>query len=369
VHSAPASKVENPGGKPRVLFINTNGAGMGHLNRCLAYARALEGQAEPIFLTLSSAVEIIEQFGFEADYFVSHFWAASSSRAWNRELAHRLGQILDTARPSVMVFDGSNAFAGLVEACAARNDLIKIWSRRGGNKDSAAIVPIDTRFWDQVLEPGEIAADDGGPEVLDGCRRVPLPPVTLLQPDEILTKEAARRELGMSLDERYALLSMGSGNQKDTRALAQSMVNALNAKGLSPVWAQAPISVRAPSLPRGVETLRLYPLARYMKAFDFFVGAAGYNTCCELIQSGIPALLVPNRKLKTDDQAARARHLQQFLPVVVSDCRDDAEIHEAVNTLLALRPTSDASSDHCRLDGAMRGAETILGALGEHHGR
>ena len=39
---------------PRVLFFNFNGSGMGHMNRCLLYARRLRGRAEPVFFSLAS---------------------------------------------------------------------------------------------------------------------------------------------------------------------------------------------------------------------------------------------------------------------------------------------------------------------------
>ena len=72
---------------PRILFFNINGSGLGHLSRRLAYARRMRGRARPIFFSLASAIEIIEDMGFEADYFVSEFWSRSHINAWNRELA------------------------------------------------------------------------------------------------------------------------------------------------------------------------------------------------------------------------------------------------------------------------------------------
>jgi len=56
-----------------VLFFNVNGSSMGHLNRRLAYARQLKGRARSVFFSLASTIEMIEEMGFEADYFVSHF--------------------------------------------------------------------------------------------------------------------------------------------------------------------------------------------------------------------------------------------------------------------------------------------------------
>src|SRR5690606_19654553 len=87
------------------------------------------------------------------------------------------------------------------------------------------------------------------------------------------------------------------------------------------------------ALPDGVTPVSVYPLARYLRAFDVFVGAAGYNTCCEVVQSGIVSLLVPNAEL-ADDQRRRAGLVAELAPVVVSACETDAQRQSAVRALL-----------------------------------
>ena len=72
---------------PCVVLFNINGSGMGHLSTCLAYANRLRGRARPVFFSLASAIEFIEEMGFEADYFVSRFWSRANSWAWDRQLA------------------------------------------------------------------------------------------------------------------------------------------------------------------------------------------------------------------------------------------------------------------------------------------
>jgi len=57
-----------------------------------------------------------------------------------------------------------------------------------------------------------------------------------------------------------------------------------------------------------VRPLRLFPASRCLRAFDFVVSAAGYNSFHELLLSGTPALFVPNEHPQMDDQRARAEH-------------------------------------------------------------
>lgn len=376
---------------PRILFFNINGSGTGHLSRCLAYARRMQGRAKPVFFSLASALEIIQDMGFEADYFVSPFWSRSHINAWNRELAVRLGLILEEVRPAVAVFDGTWPFHGFMHACDVYGVPLRVWSNRGLHKEDFETVPVEESAFDLVIQPGEIGAEFVVERAERPGRKVTTPPVTVLRDDELLDRGEARDALRLPRDGRYALFSLGPGNLKDVSEVARGLIEEVQSHGFAAVWTRAPISVRDVSLPRDVQAISVYPLSRYLRAFDVFVGAAGYNACCELIQAGIPGLLVPNTML-ADDQVRRAEMVARQAPVVVSACETAGERQEAVASLLELvsereretgvveaRPTGDggsgigpnamrASAGSCRgstlvLDGAERAADEILALL------
>jgi predicted glycosyltransferase len=88
-----------------------------------------------------------------------------------------------------------------------------------------------------------------------------------------------------------------------------------------------------------------------------FAGAAGYNTCCEVIQSGVPSLLVPNTMV-ADDQARRAELMTRHAPVVVSSCETSEERTAALTRLLTM--SAAARRPDLDLDGAERAAEEIM---------
>jgi UDP:flavonoid glycosyltransferase YjiC (YdhE family) len=342
---------------PRVLFFNINGSGLGHLSRCLAYARRMQGRARPVFFSLASAVEIIHDMGFEADYFVSPFWSRSHINAWNRELAIRVGLMLEEVRPAAVVFDGTWPFHGFMDACDAYGVPLRVWSNRGLHREDFEPVPVKESAFDLVIQPGEIGAGFAIERARRPGRKVTIPPVTLLRNDELLNRDEARDALGLKRDERYALLSLGPGNLKDVSDIASGLIEEMRRLGFTVVWARAPISVRDVPLPDDVVPLSVYPLVRYMRAFDVFAGAAGYNTCCEVIQSGVPSLLVPNTMV-ADDQARRAELMTRHAPVVVSSCETSEERTAALTRLLTMgaaarRPDLD-------LDGAERAAEEIM---------
>lgn len=343
-----------------ILFLPTNGSGLGHLTRCLAYARRLLDRAESVFFSLSSAIEFIEEMGFQADYFVSPFWSCSSTYDWNCELAVRFGLMLERTRPDVVVFDGTWPFQGFLAACRAYGRPLKmVWSNRGLLKKDAKAVPVDESLFDLIIQPGELGMGYAEATLPRGGAKVTVPPVTLLDDEELLTKAQARRRLGLEPQTRYALFSLGPGNLKDMREVGHALVRQVQAQGFSIVWACAPISVRDVELPAMVRPVSVYPLARYFRAFDAFVGAAGYNTCCEVAQARIPSLLTPN-SLVADDQAARARLLAANAPVVVSTCETERECRAAVLDLRELVENRPAVSSSPVMNGAALAAEAML---------
>ncbi|MFZ2884612.1 glycosyltransferase [Nitrosomonas europaea] len=112
-------------------------------------------------------------------------------------------------------------------------------------------------------------------------------------------------------------------------------------------------------MPEGVRP----PLVRYFRAFDVFVGASGYNTCCEVVQAQIPALLVPNTSTKLDDQYRRAHLVAEYAPVTVSDCKSESEREIAVRKLLQLARIHVDRRCLIPMDGAVLAAEAILSIL------
>src|ERR1700761_56919 len=163
----PGPKEHTASTLPRALFFNVNGSGMGHLNRCLSYALRLRGRARPLFFSLASAIEVIEEMGFEADYFISPYWSTNSTFAWNSELAVRFGMVLERVRPEVIVFDGPWPFQGFLAACKEYGSPALVWSNRGLLKEGGKTVTVDETLFDLVIQPGELGARESE-TMLDG---------------------------------------------------------------------------------------------------------------------------------------------------------------------------------------------------------
>lgn len=342
----------------KVLFFAINGSGLGHLNRCLAYARRLDSNIDPCFFSLASACEIIEGMGFEAEYFVSHYWSANSTFSWNSELAVRFGMVLERVRPEVVVFDGTWPFQGFLAACASYGTAALVWSNRGLLKRDVAASPVDEGHFDLIIEPGEYHVIQKSSGCAPAEKRTVVPPVCLLDEDELLSRADSRKALGLSDAGRYALFSLGPGNLKDISGIGHGLIELFMKEGFQVIWTRAPISVDDVHLPPGVESITLYPLARCMRAFDVFIGAAGYNTCCEVVQAQIPSLLVPNAEL-ADDQTRRAEIVSRLAPVVVSPCENVHERSAAVKRLLVKMQAGMSLKKTVAVNGAGVAADLI----------
>ncbi|MGH8827108.1 MAG: glycosyltransferase, partial [Jiangellaceae bacterium] len=100
-------KPARPDGKPRVLFVSSNGAGMGHLTRLLAYARRCEPDVEPHFLSLSQAVPVVGGFGYPYEYLPSKNATGLAPRRWHDLFVSRVSETIGRVRPRTVVFDGT----------------------------------------------------------------------------------------------------------------------------------------------------------------------------------------------------------------------------------------------------------------------
>lgn len=294
-----------------VLFMTSNGTGLGHLTRGMAIARRLDPGIEPVFFTLSAAAPVVRDQGFRAEYMGSYNTpGAGSHLEWSRRLRARVASLLDELDPAVLVFDGAHPYPALIRAMGERPDVTALWSRRpmwqpGRGRPILALAAA----FDLVLEPGELAAsDDAGLTARRRDEAVVLDPITFCDPSELLPRAQSERALGLEPGRLNALIALGQGPELD--AAVSRCLEHLRGHGEVQVAAlESGISPRL-DVPPGVVLLRdTYPVSRHYRAFDFVVSAAGYNAFHELIRFAVPTLFVPMRR-ELDDQAARARHAE-----------------------------------------------------------
>ncbi len=300
----------------RVMMFPSNGDGLGHVNRLLSVARRLPRDVEPVFVSLSQAVDLIRGAGFVSEMIVSHRYAGLDEAAAYPWMEAELADAIQRYQPGAFVFDGGNPYAFMTNVVAKRRDVRNIWLRRGmwrPDQNNETVIK-KRRFFDAVIEPRDIAEEvDQGASRQDRDGVSLVDPILLLDNEQLLSREAARRELGLHLDGTAVLVQLGPGNTRDLSVTQGQIFRHLQALPGVQIANLHPAISRFPAVPvAGVKNIRGYPISRYLKAFDFAVSAAGYNSFHELAQSGVPTVFVIRMTKELDDQMARARYAERL---------------------------------------------------------
>ena len=298
--------------RPRVLFLSSNGAGVGHLMRLMSMARRASDEVVPLFLSLSQAVPVVRDNGFFVEYLASRGATDMRHKDWHKLLRDRLDELIRIHDVRAIVFDGTWPFHGMFAAADLHPDVCLVWSRRGMWRPGIdnPTLPRAADF-DLVLEPGEFAeAFDAGPTVPRREEATRVAPITFLDAEELVTRDEARAHLGLDPDRPAALVQLGAGNINDVSSLLGAVTDRLVAEeGLQVCVTQSIIAEKAEGLEAEVIPITgVYPLARYFRAFDFAVTASGYNSYHESVASGLPTIFVPNLETAADEQAARSAY-------------------------------------------------------------
>lgn len=297
-----------------VLFVTSNGAGLGHVTRLLAIAEHLPEGYRYELLTLSKAYEQVRAAGLTVHYFPSSDATQESPQRWNRVFRSHFRQLVSECRPRAVVFDGTWVYSGLTDVCRA-NDIPLIWVQRGLWKeeiDKATNQRHDAiNVVDEVIVPGDYA---GFEEVDAGRRIVPsyVGPIVRTGRFELLTRDEACQKLGLDPAGMYALVNVGSRAVGGEASEGPDIFGLL--KELHPEI--TPVQVVSPLAPKGTvapdaKQVKVYPVMPLVRAFEFTVSAAGYNSAQEAVALAVPTIFVPNLSTTTDDQARRARQLAE----------------------------------------------------------
>lgn len=346
--------------KPRVLFVSSNGAGLGHLTRLSAVDKHLDSLS--LFYTMSSAYRMIGKSSSEAIYFPSHGDLGMVGKLWNPLMEEHFGAVVDGFQPDAIVFDGTYVYRGVISVSKKRKVPL-IWMQRGCWKPE-----VDARskqrhnankFASMVLVPGDYGCEESV-NVGNGIEPIYLPPVTLAGREDLLSKEEARNLLGLPKDKKLFLVQLGAGNINDITDTRETALRAV--RSLGPDW--TPVLVRNPLSKNAQESealsIQAYPLSIYYNAFEAGAFAAGYNTVQEAIEMGLPAVFVPNLQTKTDDQGRRASEIESR--GLGFSASDNLELTNAILSLgdPAVREKLKSRQDALRSpSGGMDAARTI----------
>lgn len=295
-----------------VLFVTSNGAGLGHISRLYAIAKHLPVGRKVEFLTMSTAYERMAGSGFTFHYFPSGDAAEVPPETWNPIFRRYFLSLVRQVRPRLVVFDGTWVYMGITDVCRAF-DIPLVWVQRGMWKQEVDETSTQRHHAKSVVDHVIIPGDFAGSEIVDVGRGIEphyVAPIVMTDPHDLLDREAACQSLGLDPAKRYVLLNLGGGSISDPDSIAFEALKLIHesADDLTPVQVVSPLAEPS-DCPPGLIQLSAYPVMNFVRVFDAMVTAAGYNSAQEAVCMRIPSILVPNVNTITDDQARRARQL------------------------------------------------------------
>jgi UDP-N-acetylglucosamine:LPS N-acetylglucosamine transferase len=298
--------------KPTIILAASNGVGMGHLARASAIALALKEYANPIIVSMAGGIaEIPEFMGIRCEYIPGRDRMWMTREKWDAYLRDRLIALADETGARVMSFDGVVPYPGVIAAKVSHPKLALVWVRRGlwQKKPQRFVLGLQSQMMDYIVEPGDFArAYDFGPTAERKDARLTAS-VSLFQKDTALSRDEARKVLGLDVDRPAVLVQLGTGDSDVNEKMTAALSGLLGWKDLQVILTKQPLDKDGKSLaPEGLDirVVRHFPLARVLHAFDAGVCATGYNGVHELLPAQVPTVFVSNIR-GTDDQEARAR--------------------------------------------------------------
>lgn len=349
----------------RVLFVTSNGNGIGHLTRLMSVAKRRPSQALSVFASMSTGVQVAGEMGFPFEYIPSWEGLGSHWRSWSEDyLRSRLETLISRVRPDTIVFDGTMPYQGLLDALSG-SAAEKVWMRRAMWKPEVETnISRRSEQFNLILEPGEYAQDYDEGLTTRQNDAIRVNPIVLFDESEILSREDARRDLGYDQSTRYVLITLSSGSTNDTGDVGRQIIDwfGTNRPHWTVVMTRHPLA--GTSGAPNVEVLKTYPLARKIRAFDAVISACGYNSFHELLALKVPTAWLPNNMTHTDDQAARARWSSDAGTGIYIDSEQEGSMNSGLTRLTDDGERASLREEMAKL-GPANGGEQAARALEE----
>lgn len=350
-----------------VLFVSSNGIGLGHLSRQLAVARRLAAGQTAVFHTLSYAAGEVSRSGYLYFGTQHHRATGMEQEIWNKALGEDYCGLIEALRPKAFVHDATVVFGGTVEALLRNPDMASIWIRRPMWRAAHERFLQHSGLFKMIIEPGELAGQlDDGPTSSRRGEALCVPPVLHTDPSERLSRQEARRVLGLPETGMIICLQLPEHTDPHIQAIRADILDRLLAKpDVIVVELKSPLTAGngMPVDPR-VRALHLYPAFRYSLAWDAAVAAAGYNSFHENVLGAVPTLFVPNEGDEMDRQELRAQWADWQGCGIMLRRQDAKNLDGPVERLLDTNER-DRIASRCHIIGWTNGAAAIARQVDE----
>ena len=323
--------------KDCVVFFPTNGVGFGHFTRMYALAKRWKKHSpstEIVFFTTMPTLHILYSEGFPTYHLAGRKkFKDMSASEWNTMLEEQLSLVFTQHSPSHFIFDGAFPYRGMLNAVSSFQGIKNVWMRRGMFKKGSNI-PIDSiQHFDLIVRP-EDSIPASIDEISHDVETLSVPPIVLLNDDDLLPRKEARLRLMVPQDSTVVYVQLGAGRINDINSEIRLTIDSLLSEGVSVVLGESMLGERLPVEIEGVFLLRDYPNSMFFNAFDASIQAGGYNSYHEVRKFGLPTIFYPNMETGMDDQLARCKQAEIEGWGIVVESRNEQSISAAVSRLL-----------------------------------
>ena len=321
------------------VIFPTNGVGMGHYARMYALSLALRRknpEMEIVFFTTNYVLHPLYSEGMSCYHLPNrNKFEGMDARTWNQQCEEMLANVFSVHKPSLFVFDGAYPYRGMLNAIKNRNSATRIWIRRINRKgkDNA---PVDSyTHFDKIVVPGDLI--DANMEELAKWpvdEIIMTPPMLSISRSELNDRGHLRSRLGIPLEDKVALVSLGAGEINDISSLRDFVVEGLIDRGIYVIIADSmlrPLKSRYDH--ERIRVVQNFPIMRNRNCFDMAVIAGGYNSVNECILLRLPSVIVPNSETSRDDQPLRAEMASKIGGSIVVEEVDKAIIGLALDRI------------------------------------
>lgn len=354
-----------------IIFLAINGAGLGHLTRCLAIADRLRARApdsEIVFLTTSIALPLVHQAGYRCYHIPSYELVTPTvgPAAWNKHFFCMAEEVMHLHRPNTLVFDGGEPYLGLLRLIYLyRRRLRFVWVRRGSFKQDFNIARLRNMesLFHQVIVPSEWGEALEAESISTNKDLSRVAPVLLLDHQELMNRTDALQTLSLDAGRPVCYVQLGAGNINPIGELETIVIDWLHELGYRVVLGRSPIALRRQGISSADRVITEFPNARYFNAFDLAVMAGGYNSVNEAIAYRLPTIFIPNRATGADDQFRRCFQAQQYGAFEVLEGLSHDQFGAAVERLRHAKIKENCSQNPSAQNGAVQAAQIIQSHL------
>lgn len=349
-------------GPPRVLFVTSNGAGLGHLTRVTAVILSGKGKFVAEVLSLSDSAHVVQDMGINVTSYPSRKPGEDWAR-WHESFGRTLHDRLRHEQYSAVVFDGTWIYKPITDA-TRRFNIPLIWICRGNWKPQANREQLrqPDRYCDAIIRPKDVVDDND--EQANLLPSYLVDPIVLNDSVVPFEERRSRELLGVTSESKALLVQLGAGriNQVE-RSRQLAMLRDIELKGWEIYFASSPLQRESERYITKKHVV-CYPLGPHMRIFDAAVIAGGYNSVHETLTSAVPTVIVANDNTTADDQKRRAAAVQQLGYGVAAephklDAALDILIAEIshIRQRLRARPTGS---------GALQAADAIINVIEQY---